>query len=681
MEHITVNLSGKIRRATLQGKEYYVAPATMIVPGVLHGSNGPIYYPIETISESPDDWNHMPIVVYHPQNNGQYISARTVDILETQGVGIVLNSTANGKLQAEAWFDIEQTRKVDNRIIEALESGKKFELSTGLSVGLEDSPGVYNNREYTSIARSIKPDHLAVFVDQIGACSIADGCGVLANHRPDQLPIALKLENMSDKNCTCQEKQVSNVVGEVSFGDISEQLHKAFKELAPPVYDNYGHCINNPYISGIYRDFFIFHSDLPEEDATYKQGYSVSDGGVVSISDKQPQRVEKSVKFVSANQGVTTMALKPEEKEAIIKDLTANCECWKGPNDATLLNSMPDDKLTELQKDMKNKHHAFTVANAAIKGFSDSDGNVFKLNPANGKWEQKAAEKTQQVQTGNAGNPFAAVTQPATQNTQTQQPVPRTMSADEWWKTAPDGVRETYNESREIVNREKERLIDRLVSHLPEGEREMHRQRLVNRSVKDLESDLAMLPKASPKRETTSVNSNREEEQFEDDMLTPMTMNWEKDTNGRSVPRAQVVATETTTRNTQNFSIQDDAQIEDIINSLPAQFRNRFSDIFQLEADEKSRLIRQLTENCRNEDQEQQMTALLSRMTVNQLRTMAGTFGGSSNNHERSSGDNYFGAAAPAGTGSRIMNEGGPDDETDMLVPMTFNWDEIRKQA
>jgi hypothetical protein len=41
--------------------------------------------------------------------------------------------------------------------------------------------GTLNGMEYGRIARNLMPDHLAILPDKIGACSIADGAGLLRN--------------------------------------------------------------------------------------------------------------------------------------------------------------------------------------------------------------------------------------------------------------------------------------------------------------------------------------------------------------------------------------------------------------------------------------------------------------------------------------------------------------------
>ena len=184
METVTTNLAGKTRLATLRGRKYIVAPMTMLVPGVLNGSKGPLLYPEEEVRNNHEAWNNMPIVVYHPTSDGRPVSARSPEILDSSGVGMVLKSRIdNGRLKAEGWFDVEACRQVDPRVLSSLERGEPLELSTGLFTENKPAPlgAAHNGRAYTYIARRYQPDHLAVLPDQTGACSLRDGCGVLVN--------------------------------------------------------------------------------------------------------------------------------------------------------------------------------------------------------------------------------------------------------------------------------------------------------------------------------------------------------------------------------------------------------------------------------------------------------------------------------------------------------------------
>lgn len=172
-----------VRFEQFEGREYIVAPVVMLTVGVHNGSNGPILYTEDELKKTPESWNMKPLVVYHPTRNGAGISACSAEVIQTQGVGLIMNARFDGKLRAEAWFDLEKTRKVDDRIITALEEGKMMEVSTGLFTDNEQAEGTFNSsgteEKYVAIARNFRPDHLAILPDQIGACSIKDGAGLL----------------------------------------------------------------------------------------------------------------------------------------------------------------------------------------------------------------------------------------------------------------------------------------------------------------------------------------------------------------------------------------------------------------------------------------------------------------------------------------------------------------------
>jgi hypothetical protein len=179
-ETLTFNLANApIRRAQLQGKNYIVAPVAMLTEGVHAGSNGPLLYRESECKKAIPAWNMKPIVVYHPQMNGQGISACDPDVLEKQQVGMIMNTGWRGKLRCEAWIDEARAAQVDNRVIEALENNKVMEVSTGLFTDNVGEPGEWNGEPYSAEATNHQPDHLALLPDKIGACSVADGAGLL----------------------------------------------------------------------------------------------------------------------------------------------------------------------------------------------------------------------------------------------------------------------------------------------------------------------------------------------------------------------------------------------------------------------------------------------------------------------------------------------------------------------
>lgn len=232
MEKLIANISFAkgVRTATLQGREYYVAPVSMIVEGVLSGSQGPVLYESSEIQKSVPAWNHKPITIGHPETNGTKVSGCTKEALESVGLGIILNArwkAQTKKLTAEAWFDKSRLSVVPggDRIEAALISNTKLEVSTGLFVDrVPVTNGDYNGKAYDAKATNYAPDHLAILLDEPGACSIADGAGLLVNEG-----------KMADGKYTCNKcKQNYEVVsGQVKL--IRNQDETAVPAAKPPV--------------------------------------------------------------------------------------------------------------------------------------------------------------------------------------------------------------------------------------------------------------------------------------------------------------------------------------------------------------------------------------------------------------------------------------------------------------
>lgn len=227
LQVINSKVSGPVEAVTFMGRSYLKAPVTMIVPGVLPGSKGRLYYPPEELAANVGDWNGVPLVGYHPKANGVPISARDPAVLEVQGLGLVFNSEYKDRLQATAYFDVERTERFDrmldpeHRILPRLRKGEPIEVSTG--VFTEDEPvqnASHNGTPYDFVARKYRPDHLAVLPDQVGACSIKDGCGLLVNANGETITIpngedAMNKDQLIDwltVNCECWKGKTAEEV-------------------------------------------------------------------------------------------------------------------------------------------------------------------------------------------------------------------------------------------------------------------------------------------------------------------------------------------------------------------------------------------------------------------------------------------------------------------------------------
>jgi len=292
---LTSNLSGKVRQESLDGRDFLVAPLSMIVPGVLSGSKGPLYYPLSEISRNADAWNGIPIVKNHPQNkDGSPCSARSPKVLEQVGMGTVFNAQVNGKLIAEGWFDVEKTKRISPSTYNKLVRGEVEELSTGLFTDNEPVKNIedakFNGRSYTHIARNYRPDHLAILPDKKGACSADDGCGVNVNESTEDLASNEELEPFMDFEETGPQQWYELVSNEEGCGKRCKCKDCKKKNKG----------------------------DQPSEDA-----YSGNS---------------------STNNQLTLNRRLNVKKTEMIAELIANCSCWEKEDEAAL-NAMPEAKL------------------------------------------------------------------------------------------------------------------------------------------------------------------------------------------------------------------------------------------------------------------------------------------------------------------------------------------------
>lgn len=185
-QRILANLKpeAKPRTETLQGEEYFVVPGVMLVEGVLAGNAGPKLYKGTDMKASVPLWNHKPLVVNHPNLEGDFVSACDPDMLEDHGVGMLLNTEYRSnpnRLATECWFNKGRLLKCAKGIYNQLKKGKPVEVSTGLFGDIEPSVGTFGNKKYEGVVANYQPDHLAILPSTVGACSIADGAGLLVH--------------------------------------------------------------------------------------------------------------------------------------------------------------------------------------------------------------------------------------------------------------------------------------------------------------------------------------------------------------------------------------------------------------------------------------------------------------------------------------------------------------------
>lgn len=325
--NITLNIGGggkRHRRDTLEGRPHIVVPCTMLVEGVINGSGGPLFYPKEENGKNPSRWNNMPIVVYHPMTpDGKPKSAREPAVINSRGIGRLLNTQHDDALRTECWFDEERTRSIDQRVYTAITNDIQMEVSTGLGLEVEETPGTYNEIAYNGIARDHEPDHLAILPDKVGACSIPMGGGLFANEEKEPESLRLVLHS-SLANAVKAIGVKADVGNELSFDRITGMLCEALSAK----YGEKGKYWRG-YIQETFSDYVVFSDG---NGNLMSIGYTADDSSVSLKDDAVP--VVRVVEYVTAdgqayvgNQS-GSLVLKersmPFDKKAHLDALTAN---------------------------------------------------------------------------------------------------------------------------------------------------------------------------------------------------------------------------------------------------------------------------------------------------------------------------------------------------------------------
>ena len=171
----------EIRTESYRGRPHMVVPVVMMREGVHHGSHGPLLHLAEDLGRYVQAWNGIPVTIYHPEQDGSYVSANSPNILE-RSVGRVFNTSMDGdKLKAEVWLDVQRLTAVSPTALSYIQRGRHLDVSVGVFTDEEQVSGTHNEEQYSAIARNHRPDHLALLPGEQGACSWTDGCGIRAN--------------------------------------------------------------------------------------------------------------------------------------------------------------------------------------------------------------------------------------------------------------------------------------------------------------------------------------------------------------------------------------------------------------------------------------------------------------------------------------------------------------------
>jgi hypothetical protein len=441
----------------------------MLREGVFTANGGPVLYRERELKTFQEAWNNKPIVLEHPTNkNGDFVTATTADILEKTQVGFVLNSRWDGKLKADAWIDIELLREKAPAILANIENGTPNEVSTGLVVDQRMKKGRFSGKPYSSIATAYRPDHLALLSGSRGACSLADGAGLMVMQEGVS-------EELRKEASLALDKMVAN---QLTHSRIREMLSAALVKWS--VANGKGYL----WIEDVSASFVIFRTD----GKLWQLGYK-SKGEVITLNSGDPVEIQSVTQYrLVDGTVVANNSTEKEEpvmkKKAMVEFLLANSEAtgWEA-DDRAVLSQMSEDKLKNLVKP-----HTALLSNT--KG-DDEDEDDEDDEPA-----KKPAKKAKRVVSNE------------------DESCPKAFDYDAWMKGAPKSVRRGIQFAQSLMNQQVAGDIKTIVDLSDGAYTEEDCKTMSPVALKKLAT---VVSNAAAKAKTKATADDSDEDDFEDE--------------------------------------------------------------------------------------------------------------------------------------------------------------------
>ncbi len=302
-ELVVANLDFRqLRQEKLHGRVYNVAPVVLMTEGVHAGSKGPVFYPEEELSKWSPSWDHKPILIDHPPDGSW--AGNDPEVIEKQAVGFLLNTRYDTKQRSEGWFDAKETAKKCMPLQNAIVNRQLMEVSTGLIVDAQDEEGEFGGVKYNLTARNHRPDHLAILVDKIGACSVEKGGGLWQLNE--------------------------SVENKMSHSEIHSQIAVKLREELGQSWDG--------FIADIFDKDFVYW----EGAEMLRQKYS-KNGDEVDFVDP-PEKVQRKVEYKAVSNSADSNPQSEEIDNMAKKDLVDKVIA----NKATKWEEKHRDKLTKM---------------------------------------------------------------------------------------------------------------------------------------------------------------------------------------------------------------------------------------------------------------------------------------------------------------------------------------------
>lgn len=173
--------NSKIRRETVDGREYVIVPSATLAPNsVMNG----VLYPAEETARTYTQLDGKLAPLGHPKDaSGKWISAGDPVAIHANHVGAFNRNVTlgeDGRVHVEKWIDVLFANATARgpELLKAIEDEKP--IHTSIAVWLRVHP-VAEGLPYSGRAEYLSIDHDAILLDEPGAATPDDGVGLFVN--------------------------------------------------------------------------------------------------------------------------------------------------------------------------------------------------------------------------------------------------------------------------------------------------------------------------------------------------------------------------------------------------------------------------------------------------------------------------------------------------------------------
>lgn len=287
MTHKRVHILSAVNAANVSksGDTYTVKDVVHAIDGIVLNRR---LYTGEELAKSVAGLEGRPAPAGHPKDSkGRHISASNGEALSAAWIGAYcVNSRYEGgralcdivinAAQAQALPDGKTViKRLDDAINGA--NAEPIGVSSGLMLEEFAANGESMGKKYTSIAKNMQFDHLAILLNEAPAGTPAEGIGMFVNSEGNEAPVeVVNLElKPEDKRFTGLTGWIRKLLGnsDMSFDQIADGLRALIPE--------------NSWVREVFPRYFIWVEYSDTADRLYRQDYALSsDGSLALIGDR-----------------------------------------------------------------------------------------------------------------------------------------------------------------------------------------------------------------------------------------------------------------------------------------------------------------------------------------------------------------------------------------------------------